>query len=293
MQGLGRTVEHLAYLPGTRKIIETGGDDQIRIRNYGPGIKVSTANTGGQAVTGLAVSPDGRIIAAGTDKGEVVFWQSGSGHSQLWRAIIHHGTVNALDFSHDGRFFASGGADGTMVIRTIATGREKMVTAWDDRQVACLSFVANGLDLVTGSNDGEIKIWAALGKKCLHRLAAHAAPVASLTVAPKGDFFASAGGEEIKIWDIHTGQCLQQMPGHLGGRTLVLLLDDNRHLVSAGMDDVIRIRDLITGEVVAMLDGRGNGIRCLAKGSQPHFFFVGQQGGTLLIWKIIYNLIFT
>lgn len=293
LQGLGRTVEHLAYLPGTRKIIETGGDDQIRIRNYGPGIKVSTANTGGQAVTGLAVSPDGRIIAAGTDKGEVVFWQSGSGHSQLWRAIIHHGTVNALDFSHDGRFFASGGADGTMVIRTIATGREKMVTAWDDRQVACLSFVANGLDLVTGSNDGEIKIWAALGKKCLHRLAAHAAPVASLTVAPKGDFFASAGGEEIKIWDIHTGQCLQQMPGHLGVRTLVLLLDDNRHLVSAGMDDVIRIRDLITGEVVAMLDGRGNGIRCLAKGSQPHFFFVGQQGGTLLIWKIIYNLIFT
>lgn len=83
------------------------------------------------------------------------------------------------------------------------------------------------------------------------------------------------------------------MPGHLCGRTLVLLLDDNRHLVSAGMDDVIRIRDLITGEVVAMLDGRGNGIRCLAKGSQPHFFFVGQQGGTLLIWKIIYNLIFT
>jgi len=293
LPGLGRTVEHLAYLPGTRKIIEAGGDDRIRIRNYGPGSKVSTINTGGQVVSSIAVSPDGRIIAAGTDAGEVIFWHSRTGYSLLRRSKVHRGAVNAMDFSRDGRFFASGGADGTTIIRTIATGREKMVTAWDDRQVACLSFVANGLEFVTGSDDGEIKIWAARGKKCLHRLAAHDAPVASLSVAPKGDFFASSGNDEIKIWDIHTGQCLEQMPGHLGERTVVLLLDDNRHLVSAGMDDMICIRDLITGEVVAMLDGRGNGIRCLAKGSQPHFFFVGQQGGTLLIWKIIYQLIFT
>jgi len=292
LQGLGSAVEHLAYLPGTRKIIEAGSDDRIRIRNYGRGIKVSTINTGGQAVTALAVSPEGRIIAAGTDEGETVFWQSGSGHALLWRTQLHHGRVNALAFSRDGRFFASGGADGTMVIRTIATGREKMVTAWDNRQVTCLSFVADGLDLVTASAAGEIKIWSARGKKCLHQLAAHAGPVDSLSVAPQGDFFASAGGEEIKIWDIHTGQCLQQMPGHPDGRTLVLLLDDQRHLVSAGMDDMIRIRDLITGEVVAVLDGRGNGIRCLAKGSQAHFFFAGQQGGALLIWKIIYHLIF-
>jgi hypothetical protein len=293
LQSLGRPVQHLAYLPGTRKIVEAGGDDQIRIRNYGPGSKVTTSNTGGQAVASLAVSPDGRIIAAGTAEGAIVFWQGRAGHAQLWRATTHHGPVNAMDFSRDGRFFASGGADGTMVVRTMATGREKMVTAWDDRQIACLSFVANGLDLVTGSDAGEIKIWAARGKKCLQRITAHAAPVSSLSVAPKGDFFASAGGEEIKLWDIHTGQCLQQMPPHRGGRTLVLLLDDNRHLVCAGMDDVIRIRDLITGEEVAMLDGRGNGIGCLVKGSHPHFFFAGQQGGTLLIWKIIYHLLFT
>ncbi|MBU4260624.1 MAG: protein kinase [Proteobacteria bacterium] len=292
LQGLGSAVEHLAYLPGTRKIIEAGSDDRIRIRNYGHAIKVSTINTGGQAVTALAVSPDGRIIAVGTDEGEVVFWQSGSGHAQLWRARLHHGRVNALAFSRDGRFFASCGTDGTMVIRTIATGREKMVPAWDNRQVTCLSFVADGLDLVTANDNGEIKIWSERGKKCLHQLAAHAGPVDSLSLAPQGDFFASAGGEEIKIWDIYSGQCLQQLPGHQGGRTLVLLLDDHRHLVSAGMDDMIRIRDLITDDVVAVLDGRGNGIRCLAKGSQPHFFFAGQQGGALLIWKIIYHLIF-
>jgi|GEM_PF-2871155 len=293
LQGLGHKVEQLAYLPGTRKIIEAGGDDLIRIRNYGPGSKVSSIKTGGHAVSSIAVSPDGRIIAAGTDEGEIIFWHSRAGYSLLRRSMVHRGAVKAMDFSHDGRFFASGGADGTMVIRTIATGREKKVNAWNGRQVACLSFVADGLELVTGSDEGEIKIWAARGKNCLHRLTAHDAPVASLAVAPKGDFFATAGDDAIKIWDIHTGQCLEQLPGHAGGRTVVLLLDDNRHLVSAGMDDMICLRDLITGEVVAMLDGRGNGIRCLARGSQPHFFFVGQQGGTLLIWKIIYHLLFT
>jgi WD40 repeat protein len=179
-----------------------------------------------------------------------------------------------------------------MVIRTIATARNKKVSAWDDRQIACLSFVADGLELVSASDDGEVKIWSARGKKCLHRLTAHAGPVEALAVASKGDFFVTSGAEEIKIWDLHTGDCLQQLPGHRGGKTLVLLLDDNRHLVSAGMDDMIRIHDLITGKVAALLDGRGNGIRCLVRGSRPHVFFAGQQGGALLIWKIIYNLVF-
>ncbi|MBI5558820.1 MAG: protein kinase [Deltaproteobacteria bacterium] len=291
-KGHGQAVQHLSYLPGTRKIIQSSGGDNLLIHDYGAGMKVSTLKTGGGAVSALAVSPDGKMIVAGTTAGEIDFWQSRSGNT-LRRAHPHAERINAIAFSEDGRFLASGGADGKVIVRSVATNREKIIPAWDNHQVTALAFLPGGTDLVAGSSAGEIKLWSSRGKKCLHALAAHASPVVSLATSLKGDFFVSSGGEEIKIWDSRTGGCLRQMAGHPGGTTRVLLLQDNHHLVSAGMDDMIRIRDLNSGEVALTLDGRENGICCLAGGTQPHFFMAGQQSGALLIWKIIYNLIFS
>lgn len=283
-------VRHLCYLPGTKKIAVNFDGKSLCILNYGAGPRSITLQADDRRLTALTVSPDGLIIAAATDCGVILFWQARSGRKIL-EEKSHEGKINAVDFSHDSRFFASGGVDGRLITRAVATGNKKIVTPWEDQSVETLAFVPGLLDLVVGSHDGQVKIMASRGKKCLHTIRAHNQPVTSLTLAPRGDFFATCAGE-IKIWDRHSGECLENSGEEGAGATRVLLLDDNRHLVSAGMDDIIRIRDLVTGDVVAVLDGRGTGISCLAKGSQPHFFFAGRQGGGLLIWKLFYNLFF-
>ena len=290
LKGHGQPAIHIAHLPGTRKIVETSGRNEIHVRNFGKGSKMTTLKTGSEHVTSLALSSDGLIIAAGTEQGSIIFWHGRSGRPLL-KKRPHNGPVASLCFCHDNRFFASSGSDGKMIVRTVSTGREKIVQVCEKASVRHLAFVPGCFDIVTACDNGEIKIWQSRGKRCLHSFSAHTNPVTSLSIAPKGDFFATCG-HSIKIWDRHTAQCLHKIDKPGKSVTSLLIPDDNRHLIASDMDDFIRIWDLVTAERVMLVDGRGLGIRSLSRGAQPHFFFTGQENGALLVWKLIYNLRF-
>ena len=67
------------------------------------------------AVTALAVSPDGSLVAVGLADGQVQLLERESG--KLLRSLSRHvGGVTALEFSFDGRYLATGGADGVVLI---------------------------------------------------------------------------------------------------------------------------------------------------------------------------------
>lgn len=292
LMGFGKIVSHVTWLPGSKKIIGCEGGDSLWVRNFGPGKKEEKLYSGGENICSVTVSPDGKIIAAGTEEGALVFWYGKTGKPML-KKQVHKGSVSAVDFSHDRRFLVSSGSDGLIVFRTLSTGREKVVPVRQDGNIVKISFFPFSLDVVSAGSNGSVKIWSARGRECLHAIdAAHSGPVTGLSIAPKGEFFVTSSAEEIKIWDRYTGDCLQQFPGHIGGTTSVLVLDDNRHLLSAGLDDMIYLWDLVSGEMVTMLDCRGNGILSLARGAHSHYFFAGQNNGSVITWRIVYNLDF-
>ncbi len=283
-------LSHLSYVAGTRKIAESRGDDTILIRNFSKKGKVLSLNTKGEQVTALGVSPDGKTISAATEKGSVFLWNSRS-LSKIAQSPSHRARVNSIHFSHDGRFLVSGGADGSMVIRTVSTGRDKFVPVWDNRQIRSIAFFPESFDLVTGNDQGEVQIWSSRGRSCMHKISAHNGPVAHLAIAPSGDFFVTSDTKNIKIWDRQTGKCLEEINGHTGGTTALLFLS-NQQLITGGNDDMVKIWDLVTSNMAMLLDCRSKGICSLANGAKPHIFFVGCQGGEMIIWKTICNLSF-
>lgn len=66
-------------------------------------------------ITSLAISQDGSLAAVGTSLGEIHLVDSKTG--SLLRSLDgHKGQVTALEFSPDGRYLASGGTDGVVII---------------------------------------------------------------------------------------------------------------------------------------------------------------------------------
>src|SRR5262249_51267614 len=73
-------------------------------------------------LTCLAVSPDGRLLAAGCDHGKVRLWDAAGGQ-EVHSLEGHKGRVERGGFSPDGRFPATSGAGGTGPLPGVPTAK--------------------------------------------------------------------------------------------------------------------------------------------------------------------------
>ena len=86
--------------------------------------KVFVTTKGGDAVTAVALSPDGKILAGGAagKDGTVKLWNSADG-KELFSLKGHSGAVTDVAFSGNGQLLASAGADRTVRFWNPANGQ--------------------------------------------------------------------------------------------------------------------------------------------------------------------------
>ena len=116
--------------------------------------------TGGEnEVAALAVSGDGRYLAAGTGyvnrPGEVRVWTIPD-HKEVLVYATAQG-VATVAFSRDGKYLASCGYEGQAVVREFPSGKVVCVLPLDG--AARLSFAPDGETLVTVTESRTIKVW--------------------------------------------------------------------------------------------------------------------------------------
>ena len=118
-------------------------------------------------ITVVAVSPDGRTVAAGAADGTITLFDAAGGK---WLATLtgHHLQVALVAFSPDQRTLASGSADGTVRLWNLATHSELFVLErWASYGPKALAFFPDGKALVTAGaslgNQGRISLWFGRG----------------------------------------------------------------------------------------------------------------------------------
>jgi len=74
-------------------------------------------------ITALAITPDGSIVAAGTENGKIVFVNAQNG-DLLIEVVGNFGAIRAMKFSDDGRKLATAGDDGTTRLFGIANEKQ-------------------------------------------------------------------------------------------------------------------------------------------------------------------------
>src|SRR5213082_2932727 len=120
------------------------------------------------AVLSVAVSPDGRFVAAGSNSGQVRVWHE-EGRVAHLTIRGHTDRVGAIAFSPDGQTLATAGWDGTVRLWDLASG----ATIWTVRDqnvpVTSLAMSPNG-KLMSGSLNGALHFWDMRTGTELHRL---------------------------------------------------------------------------------------------------------------------------
>ena len=186
-------------------------------------------------------SPNGFQIATGAEDGLITIWNLNQNNNSI-DTRKHRSEIITLEFSPDGRFLVSGGADGAAVVLDPKTGNEVFRSLHSD-QVRDIAFSHNGRWFVTASKDRYVRVWDTdTGKQLL--IVSQSNAVQQVQVTENDDWITTTGDDKtVRIWNAITGTELVQIPLKGKGSELIFSKDDH-YLMTGDQAGYVNIWDI-------------------------------------------------
>jgi WD40 repeat protein len=206
------------------------------------------------AVTSVAFSPDGKLLAAGIADGTVVLQDATTGR-RLAVLRGHKAAVESVAFSPDGATLASGSLDNSVILWDVAS-RRPLRTLSGHSWVNAVAFSSDGKLLASANIDHTVTIWDPATGLRLRVLRGHTAAVNDVAFSPDGRTLASASDDHtVILWDPRTGRRLRTLRGHTAAVNAVVFAPDGKTLATASDDRTVILWDASTGRELHVLRG--------------------------------------
>jgi WD40 repeat protein/3',5'-cyclic AMP phosphodiesterase CpdA len=289
LESPGGRVLSVSFGPGGRSLATGGGDGPVKLWDRESGRLVRTLEGHYGAAQSVSFGPDGRWLASGGGDGVVRVWEAESG--RLLRTMEHHGpqasaqgpgpvqrlmrrwhrlpgsAVQSVSVSADGRWLASGDADGAVKLWDAEEGHLLRSLEGHPGGVQCVAFSPDARWLASGGADGAVRVWEAESGKLQRTLEGHTDGVRGLAFSPDGRWLASGGVDRVvRLWEVESGTLVRSLEGHGGWVHSVAFGPGGRRLCSCGSDGAIRLWDPSSGALRATLPPLDEGWACLVPG---------------------------
>ena len=204
-------------------------DYLVHVWDVRTGDKVKTFEGHVAKVNCVEFSPDGTLLASGSENGTIRLWDADTGQ-QLETYKGHTDAVNSIAFSPDGKTLASGSGEWGL-------GKDTTIRLWDvpsDRH----------------RRNGGGGTWQRLARlfglgKASEVLKGHGRVVNAVAFSPDGEIIASGSDDStIRLWDPHNGMHLETLEGHKEIVNSIAFSPDGRTLASGSEDGTILLWNL-------------------------------------------------
>jgi WD40 repeat protein/tRNA A-37 threonylcarbamoyl transferase component Bud32 len=243
----GEFLEGLAFTPTGQELF-TGTRTNVRLWDVASGrLRREIEGSTGRC-TALALSGDGRRLAASFKGTEATVWDLDDGHI-LFADRPHPDLVNAVAFGPDpaGRVLAVARGSVTAILHLPGAERQGARTRGTPEDCRCVALGPRGGTLAVGREDGTVVVTRPAGPDVT--LAKAGPPVTCLAVSPDETRVAGACEDgTVRVWDAGGGE-LVALRGEAGGvRTRLVFSPDGRHLAAACRSWGVEVWDVAGGE---------------------------------------------
>ena len=199
-------------------------------------------------VSCVAFSPDGTTVLTGCADGGARLWDSATGEP-IGKPMRHSNRVKSVAFSPDGKTILTGCYDNTaqlwdaVALERVGRDLEHQATVW------CVAFSPDGHSILTGSVDGTARLWDSEVAQPVGRLLDSGSypSVVAFSIDSKTLVIGSRPGR-IQRWEVASGRLLGQPVDY--GNSAKALSPDGKTIVTADMDQVLRLSDTGTGQPI-------------------------------------------
>jgi WD40 repeat protein len=231
------TLERSGIAP---KLWRWGGDGKPeRLQEYA----IPPLPTLGYLVS-LAISPDGKTVAAGDTSGTIHLWNATTGALLLRTDREFPGTgqpAYSVAFDPQGELLAATDRDG---VRLWRRGTAEPPTLLPHPHATSVTFDPSAKYLVSTAGDGTVKIWTRDGKpdrKPVSEPVAHDRLSSSPAFSKDGGLLAAGtAGGLVEVWEVNSGMTIMLDRHHSASvNSVIFLPGDRSRLISASDDTTV------------------------------------------------------
>lgn len=242
------------------------------------------------SINSFAISPDGKVLASGSDDKTISLWNLKTGK----RIFSFFGAkkVYSVAISPDSQMLVSG--DGDRQVTTWSLDKKQILRSFSYLAstshagvVYAVAFSPDGKTLISGSGDRTIRLWNIETGKLIRIFNGHSKAVFALAIAPDGQTLVSGSADQtIGIWNLNSYQLPCILKGHSGWVFSVAIAPNAETIASGSADGTVKLWNLRSGQLLRTLPGHSGPVFSVAIAPDGKTLASGSNNGTVKFWNL-------
>ena len=286
-------IRALAFSPDSKMLASGGQLGNVRLWNVDSHKELRSLPKHPLAITGVAISPDGKLLATSTGdyklpntRGQLKIWDFDTGKELADLDSGDDGYFHNICFSPDGNTLASCGNKRKLYLWDVAERKLTVTLKHDTTSFTAAEFLPGGRLLASGHYAGSLLLWDAATGQRVKSMVGHEKHLTSIASSPDGTLLATSSMKAgiIKLWPLQKGPELLSFKAS-SYLFKIAVSRDGRRLLTGGNEGP-RLWDLENGGLIRNFQGQtGNSIG-VALSSDGKRALSGGAAKTLYLWDV-------
>ena len=264
----------------------SGSRGGVQVWRVEDGTQVTTMEA--KAVRSLAVSKDGRWIAAGTLFGELFVWDAKT-HKQVFKHEEDFATITGVDFSPDSTRLVSASYKKTATIWDIPT-RKRVQTLFHDNSLRAAKYSPQGDQIATATRH-SIHIWDSRDGRLLLDIKVGVDPYYGTGLLWSNNHLFVVSGNRIQQIDAFTGSVVSQWPLPESDDYSCIALPKHGEFIAYSAKRTVTFWDVSSHTQLGHIQDPQD-IRSFALSPNDEFIASGEARGKVCLSRIFASVLF-
>jgi WD40 repeat protein len=207
----------------------------------------------------------------------------------LWQIDgAHNNGVTAIAMSESEKFFVSGGEDGEIRLWDIKTREMVSHLKEHNSRVTGLALCSDHVHALSCSRDRSIFVWDLRQEKHVATNTQRMGGINAVALHPNNRNMVSVGQErKVTFWELNKADPVRLIsPAHDGEAFCIAVSNNGKVLASGGTDDVVKLWDVATGELLAEGVGHSGTVSGLKFSPDDRQLVSVGEDSNALVWNV-------
>lgn len=281
---LGYRINFLVFSPDDQQLA-IASHDVVQLCEARTGSALQTLKGHAQDVSSLAFSPDGQLLASGSNDRSIRLWDMKIG-ATLHVMEEHSSIVNCVAFAPNNHHIASASSDNTIRLWDVKSGAVRTLKGHSDT-VSSVAFSPDGQQLASASWDRTARLWELKTEKTLKVLRGHFGIITSISFSPDSQQLASASNDKtVMLWEPKREETVQNSDGHSARVNCIAFSPNGKQLASGSNSGLVALWDTATGAELCVLTGHNQEITFVTFSPDGQQLASSSDDRTIRLWDL-------